>query len=355
MAQFDVETSNPHPGFDVVRVRRGERLKLPQGGVIRARICQSFGFGPWIGRLLGHEQGQTKNRGGYEDHFGESSLVQPPAHRPDRVIRSNAEGTTFFGRATSHFSEGRSSFYRVLAEFAAIDLAGGYICICGKGPPSRRHCWEPRAPGRHFCRPCTRKRRRRAPPRALEILAGRGSQIGVTVRDVDEADTKTSKLPSLIGRLDRRCRAQTVPRRRRDSRKATSSLSSTASACAACVSSRGWCRKRPPGSRIQTGVMRDGQHVARHGRAARERQRSVSMPTETSSACFAISRETSRSTCRGPHRPAPSAARRRHRLPPAFSRWRHVHLALQYQSRNHGRRSCRRSSPSILGPRTVCS
>jgi serine protease Do len=38
-------------------------------------------------------------------------------------------------------------------------------------------------------------------PRALEILAGRGSQIGVTVRDVDEADTKISKLPSLAGVL----------------------------------------------------------------------------------------------------------------------------------------------------------
>src|SRR4051812_48437568 len=133
MAQFYMETSNPHPGFDVVRVCRGKRLKLPQGGVIRARICQSFGFRPGIRRLLGHEQGQTKNRGGYEDHCGESSLVQPPAHRRDRGIRSNAEGTTFFGRATSHFSEVRSTFYRVLAEFAAIELPEAAYAYVDRG------------------------------------------------------------------------------------------------------------------------------------------------------------------------------------------------------------------------------
>src|SRR4051812_50171860 len=124
MAQFYMETSNPHPGFDVVRVCRGKRLKLPQGGVIRARICQSFGFRPGIRRLLGHEQGQTKNRGGYEDHCGESSLVQPPAHRRDRGVRAKAQGTNLFGGGTSHLFEVWSTFYRVLAGFSALEHPG---------------------------------------------------------------------------------------------------------------------------------------------------------------------------------------------------------------------------------------
>ena len=33
-------------------------------------------------------------------------------------------------------------------------------------------------------------------PRALEVLGGRGSQIGVTIRDVDENDAKAGKMPS---------------------------------------------------------------------------------------------------------------------------------------------------------------
>ena len=36
-------------------------------------------------------------------------------------------------------------------------------------------------------------------PRALEIFGGRGSQIGVTVRDVDESDAKTNKLSAPAG------------------------------------------------------------------------------------------------------------------------------------------------------------
>ena len=36
-------------------------------------------------------------------------------------------------------------------------------------------------------------------PRALEIFGGRGSQIGVTVRDVDETDAKNNKLSGPAG------------------------------------------------------------------------------------------------------------------------------------------------------------
>src|SRR3954471_24091788 len=36
-------------------------------------------------------------------------------------------------------------------------------------------------------------------PRALEIFGGRGSQIGVTVRDVDESDAKNNKLSAPAG------------------------------------------------------------------------------------------------------------------------------------------------------------
>src|SRR5205823_3988764 len=36
-------------------------------------------------------------------------------------------------------------------------------------------------------------------PRALEIFGGRGSQIGVTIRDVDDSDAKTSKMTAPSG------------------------------------------------------------------------------------------------------------------------------------------------------------
>src|SRR4029079_2295221 len=36
-------------------------------------------------------------------------------------------------------------------------------------------------------------------PRGLEIFAGRGSQIGISIRDVDEADAKNNKLSTPTG------------------------------------------------------------------------------------------------------------------------------------------------------------
>ena len=49
---------------------------------------------------------------------------------------------------------------------------------------------------RHSRRPSTARTTRVAAPRALEIFGGRGSQIGVSIRDVEDDDAKAGKLPA---------------------------------------------------------------------------------------------------------------------------------------------------------------
>jgi serine protease Do len=98
-------------------------------------------------------------------------------------------------------------------------------------------------------------------PRALEILAGRGSQIGVTVRDVDEADTKTSKLPSLTGVLIEDVAADS-PAAKAGLKKGDVVVEFDGERVRSVRQFTRLVQETPAGRRIQTGVMRDGQHVA---------------------------------------------------------------------------------------------
>ena len=50
--------------------------------------------------------------------------------------------------------------------------------------------------GAAFAPPVHGQKARVAAPRALEIFGGRGSQIGVSIRDVEDDDAKTAKLPA---------------------------------------------------------------------------------------------------------------------------------------------------------------
>jgi len=98
-------------------------------------------------------------------------------------------------------------------------------------------------------------------PRALEILAGRGSQIGVTVRDVDEADTKTSKLPSLTGVLIEDVAADS-PAAKAGLKKGDVVVEFDGERVRSVRQFTRLVQETPAGRRIQAGVMRDGQHVA---------------------------------------------------------------------------------------------
>jgi serine protease Do len=98
-------------------------------------------------------------------------------------------------------------------------------------------------------------------PRALEILAGRGSQIGATVRDVDEADTKTSKLPSLTGVLIEDVAADS-PAAKAGLKKGDVVVEFDGERVRSVRQFTRLVQETPAGRRIQTGVMRDGQHVA---------------------------------------------------------------------------------------------
>ena len=61
MSHLRVQAGYPHPRLDVVRVRRGQRLKLLQGGSIVPGFCHPFRFCPLIRPLGRAEQGQTQN------------------------------------------------------------------------------------------------------------------------------------------------------------------------------------------------------------------------------------------------------------------------------------------------------
>ena len=106
MPEFGVQPRNPQARWNVVGVRGGECLELLQGGFVRARICQSFRFGALVGDLLRGASSvspriavEMKIMGANRPSGGLLRIGQA------RVIRSTAEGTTFFGRASSHFSD----------------------------------------------------------------------------------------------------------------------------------------------------------------------------------------------------------------------------------------------------------
>jgi serine protease Do len=98
-------------------------------------------------------------------------------------------------------------------------------------------------------------------PRALEILAGRGSQIGVTIRDLEEADTKTNKVPSLSGVLIEEV-APDSPAEKAGLKKGDVVVEFDGERVRSVRQFTRLVQETPAGRRIQTGVVRDGQRVA---------------------------------------------------------------------------------------------
>jgi serine protease Do len=98
-------------------------------------------------------------------------------------------------------------------------------------------------------------------PRALEILGGRGSQIGVTVRDLEDADAKTSKLPSISGVLIEDV-VEDSPAAKAGLKKGDVVVEFDGERVRSVRQFTRLVQETPAGRRIQTGVMRDGQRVA---------------------------------------------------------------------------------------------
>ena len=106
---------------------------------------------------------------------------------------------------------GSTGFYRVLQGSVLQGSTGFWfygvllgsevlICVYGRRPPLARLCWQQARAAPCSSPRCTLKARSRAvAPRALQVLAGRGSQIGVTIRDVDENDAKAGKMTQPSG------------------------------------------------------------------------------------------------------------------------------------------------------------
>ncbi len=97
-------------------------------------------------------------------------------------------------------------------------------------------------------------------PRALEILGGRGTQIGVTIRDVDDSDAKTGKLAAQGGVIIEDV-AEDGPASRAGIKKGDIVVEFDGERVRSVRQFTRLVQETPPGRKAQASVVRDGQRI----------------------------------------------------------------------------------------------
>jgi serine protease Do len=97
-------------------------------------------------------------------------------------------------------------------------------------------------------------------PKAVQIFGGRGSQIGVTIRDVEESDAKTSKLAAPAGVIVEEV-AEDSPASKAGLKKGDIVLEFDGERVRGVRHFTRLVQETPAGRKIQTSVMRDGQKL----------------------------------------------------------------------------------------------
>jgi serine protease Do len=97
-------------------------------------------------------------------------------------------------------------------------------------------------------------------PKAVPIVSGRGSQIGVTIRDVEDADAKTSKLAAPTGVIIEEV-ADDSPASKAGLKKGDVIVEFDGERVRGVRHFTRLVQETPAGRRVQTSVMRDGQKL----------------------------------------------------------------------------------------------
>jgi serine protease Do len=100
----------------------------------------------------------------------------------------------------------------------------------------------------------------RVTPKAVQILSGRGSQLGVTIRDVEESDAKTGKLAATSGVVIEEV-SEDSPAAKAGLKKGDVVVEFDGERVRSVRQFTRLVRETPAGRKIQTSVMRDGQKV----------------------------------------------------------------------------------------------
>jgi serine protease Do len=101
----------------------------------------------------------------------------------------------------------------------------------------------------------------RVTPKAVQILSGRGSQIGVTIRDVEESDAKTGKLAATSGVVIEEV-SEDSPAAKAGLKKGDVVVEFDGERVRSVRQFTRLVQETPAGRKIQTSVMRDGQKVS---------------------------------------------------------------------------------------------
>jgi serine protease Do len=99
-----------------------------------------------------------------------------------------------------------------------------------------------------------------ATPKAAQIFGGRGSQIGVTIRDVEDSDAKTGKLAAASGVVIEEV-SEDSPASKAGLKKGDIVVEFDGERVRSVRQFTRLVQETPAGRRIQTSVMRDGQKV----------------------------------------------------------------------------------------------
>jgi len=97
-------------------------------------------------------------------------------------------------------------------------------------------------------------------PKAVQVVSGRGSQIGVTIRDVEDADAKASKLAAPTGVIIEEV-ADDSPASKAGLKKGDVVLEFDGERVRGVRHFTRLVQETPAGRRVQTSVMRDGQKL----------------------------------------------------------------------------------------------
>src|SRR4029079_6007798 len=97
-------------------------------------------------------------------------------------------------------------------------------------------------------------------PKAVQVVSGRGSQIGVTIRDVEDADAKASKLAAPTGVIIEEV-ADDSPASKAGLKKGAVVLEFDGERVRGVRHFTRLVQETPAGRRVQTSVMRDGQKL----------------------------------------------------------------------------------------------
>ena len=115
--------------------------------------------------------------------------------------------------------------------------------------------------GAAFAPPALGQSTRPTPSRALEILAGRGSQIGVSIRDVEDDDAKTGKLPAPGGVVIEDV-AEDGPAARAGFKKGDIVVEYDGERVRSVRQFTRLVQETPAGRKVPTSLVRDGQRVS---------------------------------------------------------------------------------------------